>query len=179
TWYFPYGQPVTWDEPVDQWTKALGANFGKRLQVIRVEIHRFLEQLVKGTAPFIPYGLLGNSATYRDNAVSIEKSLARRRTSAASFPSSASSIARARASMSPGAKSLPQRPSSRISAGPLGQSVLITGVPHCMASMRTVGRPSYFEERTNSALFLIQPYGLVTNPGIKTSDPTPKLSASA
>jgi hypothetical protein len=51
-------------------------------------------------------------------------------------------IASASAAGSPTGIRLPQAPRCRISAGPNGQSVLITGVPHPSASISTLPSPS-------------------------------------
>ena len=47
---------------------------------------------------------------------------------------------------------VPHLPSCSISRGPLGQSVLMTGVPQASASISTVGSPSQKDERTNKRL---------------------------
>jgi hypothetical protein len=44
-------------------------------------------------------------------------------------------------------------PFSKISAGPLGQSVETMGVPKAIASTITLPNPSNFEERTKTAAF--------------------------
>ena len=58
----------------------------------------------------------------------------------------------------------PYCPSIRISRGPLGQSVEITGVPVPGASISTVGNPSNDEERTNTLDRLRNGKGFSLNP---------------
>ena len=58
------------------------------------------------------------------------------------------SMAAARDVASPTAVNSPQRPPSRISPGPCGQSVEITGVPQAIASVMTLPNPSQREEST-------------------------------
>ena len=61
-----------------------------------------------------------------------------------------SRIASAMAASSPSPTSRPYRPPSRISRGPLGQSVLTTGAPQASAWIRTPGRPSWRDDRTKT-----------------------------
>src|SRR3954465_13425623 len=91
--------------------------------------------------------------------------------------SSTRAIAAARAPAAPTGTSGPERPPARISAGPLGQSVLTTGQPHAIASTSTLPNPSQADDSTNRAERAIQAYGLATNPGSSTSAPTPSRSA--
>src|SRR5687767_6508519 len=73
-------------------------------------------------------------------------------------------IASASAGASPTGTRGPQRPASRISDGPLGQSVLTTRVPQAIASARTFPNPSNIEDKTNTAEAFIYGNGLPTNP---------------
>src|SRR5262249_41897932 len=64
---------------------------------------------------------------------------------------SAVAIASPSAAESPTGTSAPNRPPSRISRGPLGQSVETTGSPTARHSTSTVGSPSQPDERANRA----------------------------
>ena len=52
------------------------------------------------------------------------------------------------------------RPALRSSLGPLGQSVLTTGIPSAIASVNVLGDPSHREDKTNTDARLIQAQGL-------------------
>ena len=67
----------------------------------------------------------------------------------------------------------PHLPSSRTSRGPLGQSVLTTGVPQAMAWMSTFGMPSCVEANTNSRDLAMNAKGFTWNPGKSTRCATP------
>src|SRR5437879_6293576 len=83
------------------------------------------------------------------------KSFAREvRAASSPGPANPSSIALASAAGSSIATSVPNRPPSRISRGPEGQSVETTGKPKPSASTRTVGRPSWRELITNKSAVL-------------------------
>ena len=58
--------------------------------------------------------------------------------------------AAARRGASPTGTSGPKRPPARISAGPLGQSVLTTGQPHAIASTNTLPKPSHAEDKAST-----------------------------
>ncbi|MNR53780.1 hypothetical protein D3C85_1738520 [compost metagenome] len=65
-------------------------------------------------------------------------------------------IAAANASASPTGTSFPHLPFSRISAGPLGQSVETTEAPQAMASINAFGSPSRADDKANTETLLIQ-----------------------
>ena len=65
-------------------------------------------------------------------------------------------MASAIAAASPTGTSRPHRPPSRISRGPLGQSVETTLAPQARASTRTLANPSHREESTSAAALAIQ-----------------------
>src|SRR6185437_12299978 len=90
-------------------------------------------------------------------------------------PASAAAIPSASASSSPTGTRSPYRPPSRISLGPLRQSVATTGAPQKSASIRTDGRPSHLDESTNAAAPTMYGYGLPTQPGKLTDAFRPRV----
>ena len=83
------------------------------------------------------------------------------------------------AASSPTGTSRPKRPPSRISAGPLGQSVLTTGQPQASASAITLQKPSWRELTARTDARAIQANGLAVKPGKSTSSATPRPAACA
>ena len=63
---------------------------------------------------------------------------------------------------------MPPFPLSRISFGPVGQSLEITNLFKTTASRITFGRPSYLELRINKSLDLINGYGFFLKSNIFT-----------
>ena len=63
------------------------------------------------------------------------------------------------------------------SLGPLGQSVLTTGVPNARASVRVFGDPSHLDDKTKTAARRIHAHGLSVKPGNATLSAMPNCRA--
>src|SRR5207244_8667137 len=93
-----------------------------------------------------------------------------------STPSNAVSMAAASATSSPTGTSAPYLPPSRISRGPLRQSVATTGTSQKSASISTEGSPSQREDSTKTPACAMYGYGLEIQPG-RSTDPVNPRSA--